>query len=70
LEANPGGFRTPKEGHPTYSCSIDFFAWLFQGVQEHDAKSDVRRQDQCCLGNGKWEEGFMHYMLRNTEEED
>jgi hypothetical protein len=46
---------------------MDFIAWLNQGVQELDAKSYVHQQDQCWLGNGKWEDGFMHYMLRNTD---
>jgi hypothetical protein len=47
---------------------MDFFAWLNQGLQEHNAKSDVRQQDQCWLGDGKWEDGFMHYMLHYTEQ--
>jgi hypothetical protein len=63
LERQHGGYRVPQEGHPIYPCSMDFFAWLFKGVQEHNAKSDVVQQNQVWLGNGKWEDGLMQYML-------
>jgi hypothetical protein len=49
---------------------MDFFAWLFQGEQEHNAKSDVVQQNQVWLGDGKWEDGLMHYMLHTEADSE